>query len=191
MTRELFLRWPSIRVSRAVAAACCFAVPSVGAAQAPSSGTRLLSVGAMTGGGYDGSRLEWGVGALRSATLSVGAFAGLHRQTTGAGTLEVSTTANPVMGVANAHFPVRANPQLDLYTRASLGLVRVSVAFTGALVGDDDSHTDTGVGFRIGARYRLASRLGVMGSVTCRSCSPARRCGPERPRAHRRLTKPG
>lgn len=174
MIRELFVHRPSIRISRALAAAFCVAVPSVGAAQAPNSGfekgTRLLSVGAMTGGGYDGTGLggivEWGVGALGSATLSVGAFAGVQRQSTGAGTLEVSTTAIPVMGVANAHFPVRANPRLDLYTGASLGLVRVSVESTSALVGDDDdSRTDTGVGFQIGARYRLASRLGVMGQI--------------------------
>jgi hypothetical protein len=64
------------------------------------------------------------------------------------------------MGVANAHFPVRANPQLDLYTRASLGLVRVSVAFTGARVGDDDDiHTDpvSGSGSARAIDWRRAS----------------------------------
>jgi hypothetical protein len=108
MPQEFVMTVSRTAIARYLVTVCCLGLPGVAFAQAPNSGfekgTRLLSVGAMTGGGYDGTGLggivEW--------------------------------------GVANAHFPVRANLRLDL---------------------------DTGVGFQLGARYRLASRLGVMGQI--------------------------
>lgn len=160
--------------ARLAGAALCVVVPNMVEAQAPNSGfekgTKLLSLGVMGGGDYDGTGiggiLEWAVGALGKTTLSLGGFTGFQRQTRGAGTLETSSTVIPAMVVSNLHFPVPSNPKLDLYAGASVGLVRSSVSSNSTAVGDDDaSNTKTGVGFQGGIRYNLAPRFGIVGQI--------------------------
>lgn len=161
-------------VSCLAGAALSVAIPSMVAAQEPNSGfergTKLLSLGVMGGGDYDGTGLggilEWGVGSLGNTTLSLGGFTGFQRQTRGTGTLETSSTVIPVMLVSNVHFPVPSNPKLDLYAGASVGLVRLSVSSSSTVAGNDDaSSTDTGFGFQGGIRYNVASRFGVFGQI--------------------------
>lgn len=133
-------------------------------------GATMLSAGIIAGGDYAGTgiggQVQWGVGGIGRTTLSIGAFAGLQRKTTGANGLEVSTTAVPFMATGNLHYPLASQPRLDVFGGASLGLVRVSVKTSSSTTGaDSESETDTGVGFQVGARYRMAGRASVFGQL--------------------------
>lgn len=133
-------------------------------------GGKLVSAGFMTGGDYSGTgfggQVEWGVGSVRSSVLSVGAFAGIQRKSTGAGPLEVTTSAMPIMAVGNVHFPIGSAERLDIYAGASAGVVRVSVKSSNGTLGESKaSDTDTALGIQAGVRYRAASRLSFMGQL--------------------------
>lgn len=167
------MRWQATML--ALTSALVVGTADTSAAQsAPNSGfgqgTKLVSVGLLAGGDYSGTgiggQLEWGVRNIGRTTLSLGAFAGVQRESTGAGSLEVTTSALPIMAVGNIHFPVGSNDRVDMYAGASLGIVRVSVKSEASNVGSSrDSETRTAGGVQVGVRYRAASRLSLMGQL--------------------------
>ncbi len=161
---------------RTLAIAAVLAAP-IGAMSAQSTtvpfttGDRVATVGFMTGGDYDGSGLggmvEWGVLSLtQKVHLGIGGFVGFQRNKETVGSFSASTTVIPLMAQGNLHFPVAAQPRLDLFAGASIGLVRVSADCTGCTTaGVDASNTDSGVGIQGGARFNLLSSLSVVGQV--------------------------
>lgn len=168
------------RVSAVLSFAIAGLITAVPAAQAQDvpvrtslgfeSRSRLITVGGMGGGGYDGSGLggavEFGVGRLGRAPLSLGVFGGFQRQSREIGTLEVATTAIPLMATTNLHLPLAARQRTDLYAGVSAGLTHVTVSSNSALVGDDDDRgTYRAFGVQVGARYRLLPRLGLVGQL--------------------------
>lgn len=167
------MRWQATMLALTSALVVGVADTSV-AQSAPNSGfgpgTKLVSVGLLAGGDYSGTGLggqvEWGLRSIGRTTLSLGAFAGMQRKSTGAGSLEVTTSAVPVMAMGNIHFPVGSNDRVDMYAGASLGIVRVSTASNDAR--EDrrrDAEIKFGRGVQLGVRYRAASRLSLMGQV--------------------------
>lgn len=167
------MRWQATMLALTSALVVGTANTSV-AQSAPNSGfgegTKLVSVGLLAGGDYSGTgiggQVEWGLRNVGRTTLSLGAFAGLQRKTTGARSLEVTTSALPIMAVGNIHFPVGSKDRIDMYAGASVGIVRVSVKSDAAGVGSSSaSDTDTGGGVQVGVRYRVASRLSLMGQL--------------------------
>jgi hypothetical protein len=167
------MRWQATML--ALTSALVVGTAETSAAQsAPNSGfgagTRLVSVGLLAGGDYSGTgvggQVEWGVRNVGRTTLSLGAFVGVQRESTGAGSLEVTTSALPIMAVGNVHFPLGSNERLDMYAGASLGVVRVSLKSEAGNVGSSSaSDTNTGGGVQVGVRYRAASRLSLMGQL--------------------------
>ncbi|MBL0938996.1 MAG: outer membrane beta-barrel protein [Gemmatimonadaceae bacterium] len=133
-------------------------------------GTKLVSLGVIAGGDDGGTgaaaQMEWGVASLGKATLSLGAFAGIQRKTSQVRALEVTASAVPVLAVANLHFPLGNQPRLDLYGGASFGFVRASAESTESSLGSvKESETRAAVGIQVGGRYKIASRLSLMGQV--------------------------
>jgi len=167
------MRWQATML--ALTGALVVGVSDTGAAQsAPNSGfgrgARLVSVGLLAGGEYSGTgvggQVEWGLRNIGRSTLSMGAFLGVQRETTGAGSLEVTTSALPIMAVGNVHFPVGSSNRLDMYAGASVGVIRVSVKSEAGSAGSSSaSDTNTGGGVQVGVRYRAASRLSLMGQL--------------------------
>ena len=140
-------------------------------AQATSSrafgkGSRIASVGILTGGDYEG----FGAGgsfevAVKEFTptlsLGVGAFAGIVRGDVGfSSVFNYTITQIPVMAIGNVHLSLPSQPKLDLYGGLSLGIVRTSFSFDGNAPGlfDSASNSDTGLGIQIGARYAFTPR---------------------------------
>jgi len=167
------MRWQATML--ALTSVLVIGVSDTSAAQsAPNSGfgqgTRLVSVGLLAGGDYSGTgvggQIEWGVRNVGRSTLSLGAFVGRQSESTGAGSLEVTTSAIPIMAVGNVHFPLGSSNRLDMYAGASVGVVRVSVKSEASNVGSSRaSDTNTGGGVQVGVRYRAASRLSLMGQL--------------------------
>jgi hypothetical protein len=167
------MRWQATTL--ALTSALVVGIADTSAAQsAPNSGfgagTRLVSVGLLAGGDYSGTgiggQVEWGVRNVGRTTLSLGAFAGVQRKSTGAGSLEVTTSAVPVMAMGNIHFPMGSNDRVDVFAGASVGIVRISVKSEVGNVGSSSaSDTNTGGGVQVGVRYRAASRLSLMGQL--------------------------
>jgi len=159
---------------RSVAIAAALLVPTVAFSQASTrpfgQGSRIASVGVLTGGDYEGLGLggsfEVGVKEFTpTLSLGVGAFAGYVRGDLGFGLGNV--TQIPVMAIGNVHLAIPSQPKLDLYGGLSLGLLRTSVSFddgdTG-LFGDETlSNSDLGLGIQVGGRYAFTPR--AMGFV--------------------------
>lgn len=147
-------------------------VPSIAMAQQKtfSKGDRVVSVGFMTGGDYDGSGFgiqgELGLFPVGKATIGLGAFTGYQHKSKEAGVFKASSSMIPFMAVANLHIPLEAQPNLDLYGGVSAGLVRASAEVEGlGSVGGKSSSTDSGLGIQVGARYWLTSALGINAQI--------------------------
>lgn len=156
----------------AIAAAALLAAPAVASAQSTTFdvGSRVASIGFMTGGDYEGSGIggqaEFGILKLGKATLGVGGFVGYQRDSETILSTKYSTTVIPIMAIGNVHFPIASQPKLDVYAGASLGFFRVSAEVDGPGLGNvDASDTDSGFGIQGGVRYNMASKLSLMGQV--------------------------
>lgn len=157
-----------LAVVAASAFACTAFIPSLATAQSKnfSKGDRVLSVGFMTGGDYDGSgvgvQAEFGVLPIGKATLGIGGFVGYQHNSKSAGVFKSTTTAVPFMVISNLHIPIESQPNLDLYGGVSIGFLHTSSEVEGlGAVGGKSSDTDSGFGVQVGARYWLTSKLGV------------------------------
>jgi len=159
---------------RTLAAAATMLLPTVAFAQATSTstnafgkGSRIASVGILTGGDYEGfgvgGSFEVGVKELTSTlSLGVGAFAGIVRGDVGfSSAFNYNITQIPVMAIGNVHLALPSQPKLDLYGGLSLGIVRTSLSFDGSAplgFGLDDSNSDIGLGIQVGGRYAFTPR---------------------------------
>ncbi|MEO7521383.1 MAG: outer membrane beta-barrel protein [Gemmatimonas sp.] len=157
---------------RTLAVAAAMLLPTVSFAQDSArpfgQGSRLLSLGIMTGGDYDGfgggASFEVGVINFTPAlSLGVGGMIGYLRESEG----RFSVSAMPIMAIGNVHLALPAQPKLDLYGGLSIGVVRVSSDGCDALPGIpcDDSRSDSGLGLQIGARYAMTPRASLMGQL--------------------------
>lgn len=156
----------------AAATALVVALPLTASAQSTtfSKGDRVVSVGFMTGGDYDGSgvgvQAEWGLLPIGKTTLGIGGFIGYQSDDQGSGAFKASWSALPVMAVANLHFPIESQPKLDLYAGASIGFIRYGWDYAGTLPpGAVKSDTQSAIGFQGGVRYWLGSRFGINGQL--------------------------
>jgi len=158
-----------------VLAAAAIVLPTALSAQASATsfgkGTKILSLGLMTGGDYDGfgggASVEVGVVDFTpKIKLGVGGLIGYVRNSESFGLSNYTFTAIPVMAIGNVHFEVPNQPKLDLYAGASVGIIRGSFSgsFTG-IPGGGASNTDTGFGIQGGARYGIGDKLSVMGQI--------------------------
>lgn len=154
---------------RTLAITAAMLLPTAAFAQASSSsskmfgqGTRIASVGVLTGGDYEGfgggASFEVGVKEFTpTISLGLGAFAGFVKGDVGYSSLfNYNITQIPVMAIGNVHLAVPSQPKLDLYAGASLGIVRTSVDYDGSAPGGfdlGDSNSDVGFGIQVGARY--------------------------------------
>jgi opacity protein-like surface antigen len=121
--------------------------PAVAVAQAASPftvGSKLVSIGVLTGGDYEGfgvgGTVEFGALKLsKTVHLGLGASAGLVRDSEGSGAAKVTASVFPLFGIANLHYSPPSQPKLDLYAGASAGIAyaRVSGDFVDDFV---DSH---------------------------------------------------
>ena len=160
----------------AMAIAALMAIPSQDAAAQGSSasfqkGTKVLSLGVMTGGDYEGlgGGASFEVGVLDftpSIRLGVGGMFGYLRDSQDFGLSEYTLTQMPIMAIGNVHFELPNQPKLDLYAGASLGIIRVSYSgdFAG-IPGLNASDSDTGFGIQGGARYSIGEKISVMGQL--------------------------
>ena len=157
---------------RILAVAAAMLLPSVAFAQTASTrafgqGSRLLSVGVLTGGDYEGfgggAAFEVGVKEFTpTLSLGLGAFAGFVKGDVGfSSAFDYNITQIPIMAQGNVHLAIASQPKLDLYAGLSAGIVRVSVDFDGTAPGGFDlseSESDFGIGFQVGARYAFSDR---------------------------------
>ena len=147
-------------------------LPSVAFAQTASTrpfgqGSRILSVGVLTGGDYEGfgagASFEVGVAEFTpTLSLGVGAFAGYVKGDVGFSSLfNYNLTQMPIMGIGNVHLAIASQPKLDLYAGISAGIIRTSIDYEGTAPGTfglEDSNSDFGIGFQVGARYAFTDR---------------------------------
>lgn len=155
-------------------AAAALALPAVVGAQSSASfgkGTKVLSLGVMAGGDYEGfgggASVEVGVLEFTpKIKLGVGGMIGYVRSSESFGLSKYTLAAMPVMAIGNVHFEVPNQPKLDLYAGASVGIVRVSYSgdFAG-IPGIGGSTSDTGFGIQGGARYGIGDKMSLMGQV--------------------------
>lgn len=134
-------------------------------------GTKILSLGVMAGGDYEGigGGASFEVGILEIAPkikLGVGGLFGYVRDSESFGLSDYTFTQMPIMAIGNVHFEVPSQPKLDLYAGASVGIIRVSYDgnFAG-IPGIDGSDSDTGFGIQGGIRYNLSGKTSVMGQI--------------------------
>jgi opacity protein-like surface antigen len=159
---------------RTLALAAAMLLPVVSHAQAAATtnffgrGTRIASLGIMTGGDYEGfgggGSFEIGViNFTPTLSLGVGGMIGYLSESEGG----FSVSAMPIMAIGNVHLALPAQPKLDLYGGLSIGVVRVSSDVCDALPGipcDADS-SDSGLGLQVGARYAMTPRASLMGQL--------------------------
>lgn len=136
-------------------------------------GSKILSLGVMTGGDYEGlgGGASFEVGILDIAPkvkLGVGGLFGYLRDSENVGLAEYTLTQMPIMAIGNVHFELPNQPKLDLYAGASIGIIRVS--YSGDFAGipglsSSASDSDSGFGIQGGARYGVGEKLSVMGQV--------------------------
>ncbi len=134
-------------------------------------GTKILSLGVMTGGDYEGlgggASFEVGIVDITpKIKLGVGGLFGYLRDSQDFGLSEYTLTQTPIMAIGNVHFEVPNQPKLDLYAGASVGIIRVSYSgdFAG-IPGLSASDSDTGFGIQGGVRYGVGEKLSVMGQL--------------------------
>jgi opacity protein-like surface antigen len=125
-------------------------------------GMSHVSVGLLTGGDGNqgtgiGGQFEYGVFNLSSnVLLGVGGTVGYTRKSVAG----FSYTAIPVYGIANAHFVLPDQPDLDLYAGVSVGFTRVNVptVTVGGIRVGGGSATNSGFGVQGGGRYKLTDK---------------------------------
>ncbi|MES2522826.1 MAG: outer membrane beta-barrel protein [Gemmatimonadota bacterium] len=158
--------------SRTLAVAAAMLLPSAAFAQEMSArpfgqGSRIVSVGILTGGDYEGfgigGSFEVGVKEFTpTLSLGVGAFAGFVRGDVGfTPGFDYTFTQVPIMAIGNLHLALPSQPKLDLYGGLSLGIIRTSVDYEGSAPGAfnlSESDSDVGLGIQIGARYAFTER---------------------------------
>lgn len=161
------------------AAAAMMLVPAIASAQAPSTpafgkGSRVLSLGVMTGGDYEGfgagGSFEVGTHTLTNTlTLGLGGMVGFVRDSENSGVLggEFSVTQIPIMAIGNVHLALPNQPKLDLYGGVSLGIISARVSYDSDIAGVDDSasESDFGIGIQVGARYAATPRFQLFGQL--------------------------
>jgi hypothetical protein len=157
---------------RTLAVAAALLLPSVAFAQTASTrpfgqGSRIGSVGILTGGDYEGfgggASFEVGVKEFTpTLSLGIGAFAGFVKGDVGfTSAFDYNVTQIPIMAIGNVHLALAGQPKLDLYAGLSAGIVRTSVSFDGTAPGGFDlseSDSEVGIGFQVGARYAFTER---------------------------------
>ena len=160
------------RLSRTLAVAAALLLPSAAFAQDASArpfgqGSRIVSVGILTGGDYEGfgagGSFEVGVKEFTpTLSLGLGAFAGVVRGDVGfTPGFDYTFTQIPIMAIGNLHLALPSQPKLDLYGGLSLGIIRTSVDYDGNAPGAfdlEESDSDVGLGIQIGARYAFTPR---------------------------------
>jgi opacity protein-like surface antigen len=128
-------------------------------------GTSIVSVGLLTGGDGNqgtgiGGQFEYGVlNFTPKVKLGVGGTLGYTRKSVAG----FSYTGIPVYGIANAHFTLPDQPNLDLYAGVSVGFTRFSFPAR-TLVGvgvAGGSSTNSGFGVQGGGRYKISDKLSV------------------------------
>ncbi len=158
---------------RALAVTAGLLAPCLATAQSASRqfdrSSRILSVGLLTGGNYDGLGVggSFEVGAYSftpSLSLGLGAFAGFVRDDIAPAALPTYTkTSVPIMAIGNVHLALASQPKLDLYGGLSLGVVSVSQDYGNrtppAGVEKTRRDSDLGVGLQVGARYAFSPRV--------------------------------
>ena len=158
---------------RSLAAAAALLVPCITTAQPASRQfdrtSRILSVGLLTGGDYDGLGIggSFEVGTYEftpSVSLGLGAFAGFVRDDVAPPALPSYTqTSVPIMAMGNLHLALRSQPKLDIYGGLSLGVVSVSQDYGNRTpppgVEKTRRDSDLGVGLQFGARYAFSPRV--------------------------------
>ncbi|HYW31309.1 MAG TPA: outer membrane beta-barrel protein [Gemmatimonas sp.] len=156
---------------RTFAIAAAMLLPSVAFAQEAArpfgKGSRIASVGILTGGDYEGfgvgGSFEVGVMDLTpTLSLGIGAFAGFVRGDVGfSPTFDYTITQIPIMAIGNVHLALPSQPKLDLYGGLSLGINRYSYDYEGNAPGtfdESDSDSEVGLGIQVGARYAFTPR---------------------------------
>ena len=147
-------------------------LPTIASSQAASTrpfgqGSRIGSIGVLTGGDYEGfgagASFEVGVAEFTpTLSLGVGAFAGYVRGDVGfSNVFNYNLTSIPLMAIGNVHLAIASQPKLDLYAGLSAGIVRTSISYDGTAPGSfglEDSNSDSGFGFQVGARYGFTDR---------------------------------
>ena len=159
------------------AAAALMLVPAVASAQAASTpafgkGSRVLSLGIMTGGDYEGfgagGSFEIGTHQLTNTlTLGLGGMVGFVRDSESGFGADFSVTQIPIMAIGNVHLALPSQPKLDLYGGVSLGIISARVSYDSPVAGVDGSasESDFGVGIQVGARYAATERMQVFGQL--------------------------
>lgn len=155
-----------------MAVAALLAAPThEAAAQAFQKGSKVLSLGVMAGGDYEGfgGGGSFEVGILEIAPkikLGVGGLIGYVRDSESFGLSDYTLSVMPIMAIGNVHFEVPNQPKLDLYAGASAGIIRVSYSgdFVG-IPGVSASDSDTGFGIQGGIRYGVNDKTSLMGQI--------------------------
>jgi opacity protein-like surface antigen len=160
------------RIRTLAVAAALAVVPASMSAQAAATpafgvGTKLLSVGILTGGDYEGfgfgGSFEYGLLSFTPrVSLGIGGSIGYVSDED----FGVDVSAMPIMAIGNVHFAMPTQPKLDLYGGLSVGVIRAEVdCGTIAGVSCNASDTESGFGLQVGARYWLTNRVGVKGQL--------------------------
>jgi Outer membrane protein beta-barrel domain len=145
------------------------APPSTSAKGIQEKGLSNISVGILTGGDGNqgtgvGAQFEYGLLNLSSnVMLGVGGSLGYTRKSVAG----FSYTALPVYGIANAHFVLPDQPNVDLYAGASVGFTRFNVpsVTVGGIRTGGGSATNSGFGIQGGGRYKISDKLSVHAQI--------------------------
>lgn len=156
---------------RILAVAAAMLLPSVAFAQMTSTrafgqGSRIASIGILTGGDYEGfgggAAFEVGVKEFTpTLSLGLGGFVGYVKGDVGfSSVFDYNITQIPIMAQGNVHLAIPSQPKLDLYAGLSAGITRVSFDYEGSTPTGFDgvSDSDFGIGFQVGARYAFSER---------------------------------
>jgi hypothetical protein len=173
-------------------------VPSICLAQAAatkfSPGSKLVSVGVLTGGeNYEGfgagGTLEIGaISFSKSVTLGIGGSLGYMRTSEGTGTVAVTVGQIPIYAIGNLHFSPPSQPKLDLFAGASVGVtyyrasgdvddfeervvahpsesVLLRLGRVSAARRASTSSTETGFGIQGGGHFGLTNSMSVTAQI--------------------------
>lgn len=145
---------------------------NISAAQRPvtnSGSSRTLSLGIMALGDYEGDggaiAMEWTVARLSSRfSVGIGGMAGVQHNSEPYGSVRNTTYTVPLLGVSNIQYQSQPNSRLALYGGVTAGITHVAMpGYKG--VGLDERGNKSSVGVQVGARFRLASRMGLMAQL--------------------------
>ncbi len=145
---------------------------NVGEAQSPPTtyAARTLSLGVMALGDYEGDgaavAAEWPVVRFSPrVSLGVGGMIGLQHNAEPYNQQTLTMYTLPVMGVGNLQYQHSPDSRLALYGGLTAGFTQVWVSNYTPGLGLDERGTHASIGAQIGARYRLARRMGLMAQV--------------------------